>query len=107
MTNLKERYAGALMNTFGEPRLALVRGEGAHVWDEDGREYGTYRYAPREPVAANNPVGSILPALVKVNFIVAATVMVRRAALERIGGFFQPRGIPYVDHPTWLRLARL
>jgi acetylornithine aminotransferase len=27
------------MNTFGPPRLALVRGEGAHVWDEDGKEY--------------------------------------------------------------------
>lgn len=36
---LQERYAGALMNTFGPPRLALVRGEGAHVWDEQGREY--------------------------------------------------------------------
>jgi acetylornithine aminotransferase len=27
------------MNTFGPPRLALVRGAGAHVWDEDGKEY--------------------------------------------------------------------
>ena len=36
---LTDRYPKALMNTFGPPRLALVRGEGAHVWDEDGREY--------------------------------------------------------------------
>jgi acetylornithine/N-succinyldiaminopimelate aminotransferase len=34
-----ERYAGALMNTFGPPKLVLTRGEGAHVWDADGREY--------------------------------------------------------------------
>jgi acetylornithine aminotransferase len=27
------------MNTFGQPRLVLVRGEGAHVWDEDGNRY--------------------------------------------------------------------
>ncbi|MAY97567.1 MAG: acetylornithine aminotransferase [Nocardioides sp.] len=27
------------MNTFGPPKLALVRGEGTHVWDEDGKEY--------------------------------------------------------------------
>ncbi|KAJ1684312.1 hypothetical protein LUZ63_020605 [Rhynchospora breviuscula] len=27
------------MNTFGPPKLVLVRGEGAHVWDEDGTEY--------------------------------------------------------------------
>jgi acetylornithine aminotransferase len=37
--SLKDRYAAALMNTFGPPRLALVRGEGAHVWDEEGKEY--------------------------------------------------------------------
>lgn len=34
-----ERYTGALMNTFGPPKLVLARGEGAHVWDADGREY--------------------------------------------------------------------
>jgi acetylornithine aminotransferase len=34
-----ERYQDALMNTFGPPKRVLVRGEGAHVWDEDGREY--------------------------------------------------------------------
>ncbi|MEU0265622.1 acetylornithine transaminase [Nocardioides sp. NPDC006303] len=34
-----ERYAGAMMNTFGAPKLVLTRGEGAHVWDEDGKEY--------------------------------------------------------------------
>lgn len=37
--SLKDRYSGALMNTFGPPRLALVRGQGAHVWDEEGNEY--------------------------------------------------------------------
>ena len=39
MTSFQERYAASLMNTFGPPRLTLVRGEGAHVWDADGREY--------------------------------------------------------------------
>lgn len=34
-----ERYTDALMNTFGPPKLVLTRGEGAHVWDADGREY--------------------------------------------------------------------
>ncbi len=36
---VQERYADALMNTFGPPRLTLVRGEGARVWDDTGREY--------------------------------------------------------------------
>jgi acetylornithine/N-succinyldiaminopimelate aminotransferase len=35
----QERYAAALMNTFGPPQLVLTRGKGAHVWDEDGNEY--------------------------------------------------------------------
>ncbi|HWI43578.1 MAG TPA: acetylornithine transaminase [Nocardioides sp.] len=38
-TEWTERYADALMNTFGPPKLVLTRGEGAHVWDADGREY--------------------------------------------------------------------
>ncbi len=38
-TPIQDRYAGAVMNTFGPPALALVRGRGAHVWDADGKEY--------------------------------------------------------------------
>jgi acetylornithine/N-succinyldiaminopimelate aminotransferase len=37
--SVEERYAHALMNTFGPPKLALARGEGARVWDTDGKEY--------------------------------------------------------------------
>ena len=39
MSTFQERYATSLMNTFGPPKLTLVRGEGAHVWDSDGKEY--------------------------------------------------------------------
>ena len=39
MSEIQERYADAVMNTFGPPVLALARGEGAHVWDADGKEY--------------------------------------------------------------------
>jgi acetylornithine/N-succinyldiaminopimelate aminotransferase len=39
MSDIQARYAGAMMNTFGVPKVALVRGQGAHVWDEDGNEY--------------------------------------------------------------------
>jgi acetylornithine aminotransferase len=37
--SIKDRYSASLVNAFGPPKLALVRGEGAHVWDEHGREY--------------------------------------------------------------------
>ena len=35
----QERYAASIMNTFGPPKAVLVRGSGARVWDEDGREH--------------------------------------------------------------------
>ncbi len=39
MSGLQERYGQALMNTFGPPKLVLVRGEGASVWDDAGKRY--------------------------------------------------------------------
>lgn len=33
------RWQGALTNNYGTPAVALVRGEGAQVWDADGKQY--------------------------------------------------------------------
>ncbi|MFJ9551583.1 acetylornithine transaminase [Streptomyces erythrochromogenes] len=33
------RWQGALTDNYGTPALALVRGEGARVWDADGHQY--------------------------------------------------------------------
>ena len=48
----------SLMNTFGPPKLVLTRGEGAHVWDADGkrvprpaRRHRRQRARPRPPGA--------------------------------------------------------
>ena len=38
-SRVQERYAGAVMGTFGTPRLVLARGDGAWVWDADGNRY--------------------------------------------------------------------
>jgi acetylornithine aminotransferase len=56
---LRSRYAGAVMNTFGPPRMVLSRGEGAYVWDEDGR-----RYLDLLGGIAVNALGHAHPALV-------------------------------------------
>ncbi|MFB7867060.1 MULTISPECIES: acetylornithine transaminase [unclassified Streptomyces] len=37
--DLTQRWQGSLMDNYGTPRLPLVRGEGARVWDADGTEY--------------------------------------------------------------------
>ena len=34
-----EHYQQSLMNTFGTPKRVFVRGEGAYVWDADGRKH--------------------------------------------------------------------
>ncbi|PZT74082.1 MULTISPECIES: acetylornithine transaminase [unclassified Streptomyces] len=36
---LSQRWQHALMDNYGTPKLSLVRGEGAKVWDADGTEY--------------------------------------------------------------------
>ncbi|MEU3298399.1 MULTISPECIES: acetylornithine transaminase [unclassified Streptomyces] len=33
------RWQGSMMDNYGTPKLSLVRGEGAKVWDADGTEY--------------------------------------------------------------------
>ncbi|MCP2258486.1 acetylornithine aminotransferase [Streptoalloteichus tenebrarius] len=35
----QRRWQASMMNNYGTPRLTLVRGEGAHVWDADGTRY--------------------------------------------------------------------
>jgi len=59
MTDFKQRYADALMNAFGPPKLVLTRGKGAHVWDTDGNEYVDFLGG-----IAVNALGHAHPALV-------------------------------------------
>lgn len=93
-TKLMEENPSAVLS-YGPARLI----------DDQGLPYALHRHAPRGSAALNQPLGSIIPALVRTDFLVTSTVMIRRAALEVIGGFLQPPGVPYVDLPTWLRLA--
>src|SRR3954470_10200099 len=37
--DLRRRWSASLMDNYGTPPISLVRGEGARVWDADGREY--------------------------------------------------------------------
>ena len=73
---LQRRYAGAVMNTFGTPRLVLARGEGAYVWDEDGN-----RYLDLLGGIAVNALGHGHPALVE-----AVTTQLR--TLGHVSNFF-------------------
>ncbi len=76
MSSYQERYAASLMNTFGQPKLVLVRGEGAHVWDADGTEYVDLLGG-----IAVNALGHAHPALVE-----AVTTQLR--TLGHVSNFF-------------------
>lgn len=39
MSTWRDRWQHALMDNYGTPPLTLVRGSGARVWDDEGREY--------------------------------------------------------------------
>jgi acetylornithine aminotransferase len=39
MTELSNRWTASMMDNYGTPPLALVRGDGAVVWDEAGKSY--------------------------------------------------------------------
>lgn len=73
---MQDRYAGALMNTFGPPKLVLTRGEGAYVWDSDGN-----RYLDLLGGIAVNALGHAHPALV-------AAVTDQLSTLGHVSNFF-------------------
>jgi glycosyltransferase involved in cell wall biosynthesis len=56
----------------------------------------------------NDPVGTGAIAMLThrhLTFTFPVSSLIRRSALEAIGGFIQPPGLPLVDHPTFLNLA--
>lgn len=74
--SIQERYTGAVMNTFGPPALALVRGRGARVWDADGKEYVDLLGG-----IAVNALGHAHPALVE-------AVTTQLSTLGHVSNFF-------------------
>jgi acetylornithine/N-succinyldiaminopimelate aminotransferase len=81
----QERWRHALMDNYGTPALALVRGSGAEVWDADGR-----RYLDLVSGVAVNALGHAHPAVVE-------AVTAQLAQLGHVSNFFV--------HEPVLRLA--
>ncbi|MFP1628296.1 acetylornithine transaminase [Streptomyces sp. 5K101] len=57
---LTHRWQGVMTDNYGTPRLSLVRGEGARVWDADGTEYTDFVGG-----IAVNALGHAHPAIVE------------------------------------------
>ncbi|GAA0474027.1 acetylornithine transaminase [Streptomyces olivaceiscleroticus] len=92
-TDLTRRWQGAMMDNFGTPRIPLVRGEGARVWDADGNAYLDFLGG-----IAVNALGHAHPAVVRAvsdqvatlghvsNFFVAEPTVALAERLLRIAG---------------------
>jgi len=100
---------------FEDPDIVLVFGEDRDM-DANGRlasstsRTGKRRKKLPRSTLFNEPVGSTTSHLLTMegqSFIPPATVVIRRSALEALGGFQYVPGICPTDVPTFVRLSRL
>ncbi|MFA4943131.1 MAG: glycosyltransferase [Lentisphaeria bacterium] len=82
------------------PSLAMTWGNYEKKMGD--RLLGAERRYSRKPITFPNTSYLLIR-----NVIPALTVMAPREALLKIGGFWQPEGTVFVDHPTWLKLSRV
>jgi glycosyltransferase involved in cell wall biosynthesis len=89
---------------FDDPSVQLSWGAGYEV-DPDGRVLEVSRGAPVDGRDVRIPTAELFRQLLREYVLSPSiTVMCRRAALDRVGGFRQDGSAHYVDLPTWLLL---
>ena len=89
---------------FDDPDVQLSWG-GGHDVDREGRLVKISRPSPMDGTVLRVPNERLFRELLVDDVLVPAiTVMARRSALDRIGGFRREGTALYVDLPTWLRL---
>ena len=93
------------VRAFRDPNVVLSWSKGLMI-NQDGR-----KLYPLSTVRCKSPTESFsarelaMPLLVS-NFICpSSSVVIRRSVLERVGGFVQPAGVPFVDLPTFLLIV--
>jgi len=91
---------------FNNERVVLCHGPCVKV-DESGRALGRIKPVSRGEPRLQDRRWLLEGFLTRGFTVMPVTVLTRRSALERIGGFQQPPCYPAVDHPTWLHLAAL
>jgi len=89
---------------FADPNVALCFGR-QYIIDENDRILGENKAPPDLDRIENRPIGSALHEMFVANFIAQPTVLIRRAALDKIGGYLQPPGLLAEDYPTHMALA--
>ena len=90
---------------FEDPRTLLTWGRATTI-GERGERLGERRAVNGRGRRTPFDTAEAFRRLTRSNFLTpSVTVMVRRAALDRIGGFVQTGSALYVDLPTWLRIS--
>jgi glycosyltransferase involved in cell wall biosynthesis len=87
--------------------IVLCYGNAYSSTSDLSSDYGLTDIASKQSIdiRENNPIGSATKILIFSNFIVALTVLTRRQALDKIGGFTQSHNLPLVDLTTWTNLS--
>jgi glycosyltransferase involved in cell wall biosynthesis len=87
---------------FDDPHTVLSWGRGALI-DAEGRPTRVMTTMKGAPARLDVDAGAAFHRLSRENFFIpTVTVMVRRSALDAIGGFRQTGSSLFVDLPTWL-----
>jgi len=90
-------------SAFTDDQVVLSHGRYAYVFDDRVVVYPNHFQIDE---LRNRPIGSALRIFLQgFNPIGSQSVMIRKSALLEIGGFTQPKYLPLVDYPTWMKLA--
>jgi len=89
-----------------DEKIVLSYGKAFSSTTDLSTNYGLSDFSTKSfDVLQNDPIGSATKVLIFSNFIVALTVLIRRNALHKIGGFQQSHNLPLVDLTTWIELS--
>ncbi len=93
------------LNSFIDDKVVLSYGE-CCIINSGGGKIDYIKVPDDKEISRNEPLGSSLQKfLFQVNsFIYNPTVLIRKSALQKIGGFIVYRGLCH-DFPTWCRLS--
>jgi len=90
------------VKAFEDQNVVLSWSKGLMIREDGRRLYALSTVKSKAPIESFGASDLASPLLVS-NFICpSSSVMLRRSVLERVGGFFQPAGVPFVDLPTFL-----
>ena len=90
------------VTAFRDPNVVLSWSKGLMI-SQDGRKlYALSTVRCKSPTESFSARELAMPLLVSNLICPSSSVIIRRSALERVGGFVQPAGVPFVDLPTFL-----